>query len=396
MLIQGGSAAAFWALDNSGTLSVVDTPLAVDQSLSLRGGVLLVKGSLARTTADIASVLPARGALVLDQADVTVHTGLLVADPASQADLSSLAAGAQLVLRNDAVLTLSELHTASGAGGPTPALTSNGGNLELHDSARIVGADGLAALPRLQANLAGARLALRDGAVLTLNGDFSNAGTVDIGGGTALHAQNLTQSDGLLTVDGVLDNGSGVTTLLGGVLNGSGTINGDLFVGGGPGTASFRPGHSPGHMTITGAFTLSAGGVLELEIQRGTDGLLHWDVVSADSMSFEAGSLIKILVDSNVGDQGQATLSLLDCPNGCSFAGDVQVIGDSGGTAALDPAGGLYFSLAAVPEPGTWVLFAAGLLVIVASSRGRRPLRDSPGLAAGARPVADCQLQPMA
>jgi hypothetical protein len=235
----------------------------------------------------------------------------------------------------------------------------------LHDSARIVGSDGSNALTYLQLNQAGARLSLQDGAALTLQGDLSNAGTLHIGAGSTLAARNLTQIDGTLTVDGVLDNGTagGVTTLLGGVLNGNGTINGDLFVGGGPGIASFRPGHSPGHMTITGGLTLNPGGVLELEIQRGADGLLYWDTVGADSMSFAVGSLIKVLIGSGVASPDVLALDLLSCTSYCSFSGDVLVEGATGGSSFTFSDNGLAITLAAVPEPAPLTLLSTGLLV---------------------------------
>jgi hypothetical protein len=336
---------------------------------------VLLQGLATRAAAStLAKVNPLGGMLELDFADAKVDSGLLTADPVTGAP-GVIAPGSRLVLRNDATLTLNQLHSMPG---PTPTLVANAGDVELHDTAHILGSDGTDALPYLQANQAGARLSLQDGAVLTMKGDLSNAGTLHIGASSALNAQNLTQTDGMLTVDGVLDNGTagGVTTLLGGVLNGNGTINGDLFVGGGPGIASFRPGHSPGHMTINGGLTLRAGGVLELEVQRGGDGLLHWDVVTADFMSFEAGSLIQVLLGSNVAGLTDTTLNLLECPGGCSFAGDVQVLGDAGGSSAVyDPLGGLSIQVAAaVPEPGTLVLYGTGLLALTLLLRKRRVL----------------------
>jgi hypothetical protein len=388
--ISAGASANFYNLENRASLNVVDNRLQVDNVLMLSGGTVRLQGLTTRAApSTIASVNPLGGVLELDHADATVGSGLLTADPMTGAP-GVIAAGSKLVLRNDATLTLSPLHATPG---PAPTLVANAGDVELHDTARILGSDGTEALSYLQANQAGARLSLQDGAVVTLKGDLSNAGTLHvvtggtlnaqnlsnsgtliIGAGSTLNAQNLTQTDGVLTVDGVLDNGTagGVTTLLGGVLNGNGSINGDLFVGGGPGTASFRPGHSPGHMTITGGLTLNAGGVLELEIQRGSDGLLHWDTVSANSMSFADGSLIKILVGTGVGATDAGGLDLLTCSGNCDFSGNVQIEGDSGGGSYALDASGLSLTLAAVPEPTPMTLLAAGLLFVFAAFR-RRP-----------------------
>jgi hypothetical protein len=96
-------------------------------------------------------------------------------------------------------------------------------------------------------------------------------------------------------------------------------------------------------------------------------------------MSFEAGSLIKVLLGSNVAGPSDTPLNLLSCASGCSFAGDVQVVGGANGSFVLDPAGGMSFLLAAaVPEPGKPVLLLLGLLAMTQFLRGRLGSRVQP------------------
>jgi hypothetical protein len=356
---------------NNGSVLLVDSNLSVPGALTLSGGTFTVQGSLGnpnRPQASINLLNPASGVLHLDNADATVKAGLLNVDVANGA--ATLVAGSNLRLRNDATLTLTELHTSAG---PAPLLQTNAGSIELHDTARILGADGNNALVNLQRNEVGARLSLQDGATLTLNMPFVNAGTLHIGAGSALQASDLTQTDGLLTVDGTLDNYGGITRLQGGVLNGNGVINGDLFIGGGPTTASFRPGHSPGHFDVTGNLVVGQGGELELEVARAADGSLLWDSVTAASMSFEYGSSVHLVLGTGVaGNAALTSIHFLDCTYGCSASQVNWVVdGADGYTVAFD-GNGISLVAPPVPEPGTWALWLLGAAALGARLRSRR------------------------
>jgi hypothetical protein len=211
------------------------------------------------------------------------------------------------------------------------------------------------------------------GGTLVVNGSWTgnatvtNAGQITIASSARMALASLTQTDGLLTVDGQLDTWGGSVSLQGGALNGNGQINGDLFVGGGSGLASFRPGHSPGQMTISGSFSLLAGGELELQIERLANGQLAWDHVSAASMQLDG--TLRFELGSGVSLADVSGLSFLDCGNGCSYGSGfswtlVSADGQTQDSAlfTMDSNGiGLSGPAAAVPEPASALLMMIGL-----------------------------------
>ena len=214
-----------------------------------------------------------------------------------------------------------------------------------------------------------------NGAVLG-HSDIQNDGDITIEASGRLEATNMLHAAGTLTVDGTLDMFGGLLMMTGGVLNGNGSlkgsarINGVPFTNGGVGVAVFQPGHSPGHMDITGALTFGRGGVLELDVQRDFDGMLHWDTVSAASIDFEPGSVIDVLIFDNAPDLALPSLSLnfLTCTQAAScnfgrarlevFGADFSPFQDA---RFVVGANGLSFALAPVPEPEAWALLLAGL-----------------------------------
>jgi hypothetical protein len=81
--------------------------------------------------------------------------------------------------------------------------------------------------------------------------------------------------------------GAGASLALqGGVLTGSGTVEGDVVNSGG----TVRPGGSPGIMTISGAFTQNAGGNLETEIGGASPGS-GYDRLAVGGTATLAGTL---------------------------------------------------------------------------------------------------------
>lgn len=221
------------------------------------------------------------------------------------------------------------------------------------------------------------------GTLLHSTGAIVNSGSFTIAGGGRVQAQSFTQTAGTLTVDGSLDTYGQDVSITGGELNGNGTINagvdvngdasGHFTVGGGPGFAFFRPGHSPGHFSINGSVTLAANGVLELQVERQADGSLAWDQISATQMSFLDGSLVHFFVGNGVAGADVQTLSFLSCTGGCAFAGGVSFVVDGAPGAQLQfGSNGLVLSLPPlqpVPEPATAALLLAGLLLVARRSQ---------------------------
>src|SRR5262249_40107703 len=76
---------------------------------------------------------------------------------------------------------------------------------------------------------------------------------------TATYAQSA--STGVTQVDGILTTTNSTVSLTGGTLKGTGTITANVT-----NAASFAPGGSPGILTISGNYTQTSAGTLNLEI----------------------------------------------------------------------------------------------------------------------------------
>lgn len=229
---------------------------------------------------------------------------------------------------------------------------------------------------------------LRHAGTWTGDGRIVNRGEVRLAGGATMTLASFTQETGLLDIAGGAslsivavdgDGGTGRLSLYGGRLSGSGSINGDVFIGGlapagpdvscatepEPGIACFTPGNSPGTLRINGQLSLNPGTVLELEVERDGNGQLAWDQVIAHSMSFADGVQVHVLIGSGVPGQQLATLNLLSCLGGCDLsAAEFSFSGGQGGEFVFNADGSLSFALAPVPEPAHWALLAAGLAAL--------------------------------
>jgi uncharacterized repeat protein (TIGR01451 family) len=93
----------------------------------------------------------------------------------------------------------------------------------------------------------------------------ANAGTVLLQAATTKFNGGLTQTAGITTLGP--GNLAGTIAINGGTLNGTGTITGTVTNGG-----NFNPGTSPGAVTITGDYTQTSTGVLNVDLNGTTAG----------------------------------------------------------------------------------------------------------------------------
>ncbi|MBK7145148.1 MAG: hypothetical protein IPH76_08045 [Xanthomonadales bacterium] len=113
-------------------------------------------------------------------------------------------------------------------------------------------------------NEAGATLSKVGGGTASIGPDLTNAGTLQVTVDTTLNVNTFTQSAGTTALAslGFLQQLSTPLAFQGGHLRGVGTVQGSVNNTG----ATVAPGSSPGTLTITGSYTQSAAGALEIEL----------------------------------------------------------------------------------------------------------------------------------
>ncbi|RYX82091.1 hypothetical protein EON83_20985 [bacterium] len=172
-------------------------------------------------------------------------------------------------------------------------LNSAGGTLTFGDDATVFPSGGKA--PKLRNS---GKIVKVAGSDATLKVEWTNTGQVVVEEGT-LHVRlankkGATQTSGTTTLEGgvlsIEDDTSatskGVFEVAGGVVDGIGTIEGNVINSAG----SFRPGHSPGTITINGNFTQTSGGVLDMELGGSAPGT-GYDQILVKGTAYLAGTL---------------------------------------------------------------------------------------------------------
>jgi hypothetical protein len=153
------------------------------------------------------------------------------------------------------------------------------------------------ALANLATNTKSGSLSLMSGRMLTTPGDFSNAGKLTVGAGSGFQSGvspngSYTQTAGTTTVDGVLSAPTGMNLQAGSLL-GKGTIAAAVQSSGKvtPGDATAKP----GTLTISGSYSQSATGSLNISIGGLTVGTQYDQLAVSNGVSLKGTLNLKLI-----------------------------------------------------------------------------------------------------
>lgn len=356
--------------------------------ISARGRVMLqtdAKGSVAPLLIQPGGVADING-LRVDGGPLT-NQGTLFGNGTLDATLINT--GQVQVLGNSTLLLRGTGHVNGGeitvaSGGAMSVEGSLGGSGRLYVLGHLELKDGFALYARQEGQV-------KAGGDVISPVALTNFASFTIDKGASVRSLGYTQDGGnTLTVDGTLDMVDAKVHLVRGRIDGSGYINGDLVVGAyvgfakfaanaaslagsDAGLALFAPGHGAGSFTINGDFTLLPGGELDLDVARGSDGLLVTDHVSAQHMTLNG--TVHFTIAAGLGNTSWEQLQFLDCGSGCVFGTDFSAVID-GGLGRVSYSGtGLTLNLApaaAVPEPTASLLWLAGVAGLWSRRRSMR------------------------
>lgn len=304
----------------------------------------------------------------------------------------------------------------------TTASGNNGGGVSIGGSGSTAGGDGTLTLTGsslvfdMPNNNASVTVGRTGSGLLRMNG----GATMDLGG-NSLYVGRLTGSDGTLVATGgsvinagfvgvgatrntgMLVNGGTATMVLNGAtLNAQDVfIGSNGYLGGSAGAINvsgavtnygiFSPGSSPGLFTINGNYTAGAGSRLILEVEA--DGLGGF---KTDEVHFGFGSVVDLAsMAIEFRFLGATDPTAFQATGDFNIANFLQQADGHGGWAGLadsayadvtfsarsdaytftsftfSAADGATFTVAAIPEPGTWLLMALGLAGLGVYSRRR-------------------------
>jgi hypothetical protein len=248
----------------------------------------------------------------------------------------------------------------------TETIVTNAATIILDgDSSAIVrysgGADALAGFAT---NAATGAFTIKSGRDFTTAGAFSNAGKMTFETGsdfTVGASQNYIQTAGLTTVNGSLI--AALVDIQAGILKGSGTITGNVAINGG----TVQPGNSPGIMNISGNYTQTEAGILEIEILNKVLASGGYDQLSITGTASLAGTLnVSLLPGAVISDRDTFDIIQYASRSG-TFSNYV---------GPFDNSQSFYFTYeyllndmvltahGAVPLPPSLLLFGSGLLSI--------------------------------
>jgi hypothetical protein len=194
-----------------------------------------------------------------------------------------------------------------------------------------------------------------------------NGGTTTIDAGSILDNTGFTYtqtgSNTTTNVNGTLK--ASLVDIKGGTLEGSGTITGSLTEEGG----QLNPGNSPGTFNVSGNYTQTAGGTLDIELGTSSFDILAitgtgtfagaLDIFSFGGFTPSDGETFQIINYGSLGSDGFATPT--------SFIPNFTFTQDFSSTFITLTA----HSTVTVPEPSTMFLLAAGLAALLVGWKRR-------------------------
>ncbi|MFH2044534.1 MAG: VPLPA-CTERM sorting domain-containing protein [Pseudomonadota bacterium] len=194
-----------------------------------------------------------------------------------------------------------------------------------------------------------------------ITGAVTNTGTFDIQNGSNASATSYTQTDGMTIVNGTL---TAPVSMSGGILQGSGSIIGDVSVSGG----NVGPGNSPGMLSVTGDY-IQSGGILNIQLSSISD----YDQLNIDGTADLGGAILQIELlpgySLAIGDQFEiitATGGITNPFTAYTLTGSL-LAGPVTGFEFVTSGNSMFLS--AVPIPASLWLLAAGLIGLVGVRR---------------------------
>lgn len=209
----------------------------------------------------------------------------------------------------------------------------------------------------------------------TIQVPFTNTGTILVEAGTLAFSSTFTNSGGSLLAAGGSFSFSGGLDVGTGTLGGTGTITGNVTAGG-----LVSPGSSPGQLTIAGNLTLLGTSTTLFEL-GGTAQGTGYDFLNVTGTAALDGTLqVKFVNGFQHSVQPTDTFTLLSAASRTGVFANVPTTGlrlfSTDGFASFDvnyTASALTLSnFVAIPEPSTWVMLAAGALLVLAPRLRRR------------------------